>query len=465
MKGSRLMRLLVCLGLTAAMLTGGVVSACPGGTEHTKMSKPDKHKIFVFSDPHYYSTELGVGGQAFMAYLAQDRKLLVESDAILRKTVESIKQSDAAIVLVPGDLTKDGEMLNHVKVAGYLKEIEDSGKKVYVIDGNHDINNPQAFRYDGSQVTPVANVTPEQFKAIYHDFGYGEAIATDPGSLSYVVEPEKNMRIIVMDSASYATNLGAGHSEIAGAFSAGTLSWIEQQTKAAKAKGKVIFGVMHHGLVEHFTGQSQLFGDYVIADSDQVASTLAEAGMEVVLSGHFHAQDITARQVGDSKIYDIETGSLLSYPNPYRIIEVTADNKLNVTSAWIDEIEFDTSGVPFQEYSRSFLVEGLNQLAPYMLADLLVKQGLDQQEAFNQATAALAKQISATTTVKDVLVQGMLANYQGDEVLDQQLIPVLQGLAASPNPLEKMLGSALLSLNTDLAPADNDVELRLKKNP
>lgn len=47
---------------------------------------------------------------------------------------------------------------------------------------------------DGDQVTPVASITPAEFKEIYKDFGYEEALATDPGSLSYVVEPVKGLR-------------------------------------------------------------------------------------------------------------------------------------------------------------------------------------------------------------------------------------------------------------------------------
>ena len=60
---------------------------------------------------------------------------------------------------------------------------------MYVTNGNHDILNPNAVRFNGDTTSPVDYLTPKQFKNIYEDFGYKEAIAKDPKSLSYVVEP------------------------------------------------------------------------------------------------------------------------------------------------------------------------------------------------------------------------------------------------------------------------------------
>ena len=38
-------------------------------------------KLMIFSDPHYFDPSLGTVGAAFDAYLANDRKLIAESDA------------------------------------------------------------------------------------------------------------------------------------------------------------------------------------------------------------------------------------------------------------------------------------------------------------------------------------------------------------------------------------------------
>jgi DNA repair exonuclease SbcCD nuclease subunit len=146
-------------------------------------------KIAVFSDPHYYAPELGTTGSAFEAYLAQDRKLLAESSAISAAAINELKKSDAKIVLISGDLTKDGEKLSHQQFSKLLTSLENSGKKVYVVPGNHDINNPASSSYKGNKATFTDNISPEQFKNIYNSFGFSEAISRDKDSLSYVVEP------------------------------------------------------------------------------------------------------------------------------------------------------------------------------------------------------------------------------------------------------------------------------------
>jgi hypothetical protein len=71
-------------------------------------------KISVISDPHFFDPDLLVqDGSAFQMYLAQDPKLLKESGAILDSVIASIIDEDSEIVLIPGDLTKDGELSAH----------------------------------------------------------------------------------------------------------------------------------------------------------------------------------------------------------------------------------------------------------------------------------------------------------------------------------------------------------------
>lgn len=138
--------------------------------EKNHPGKTKSLKISVLSDIHYYDPSLGVEGKAFEDYLAGDRKLLAESSAILESAMNDINNSDSEIVLISGDLTKDGERVNHLAVAEILQELEVKGKKVYVTHGNHDILNPHAIRFDGDTTSPVDYVTPKEFKKIYADF-------------------------------------------------------------------------------------------------------------------------------------------------------------------------------------------------------------------------------------------------------------------------------------------------------
>ena len=69
-------------------------------------------RIGVISDLHYTHPALIVEkGKALEDYLRRDRKLLLESDALLRKSVENLLCEDVNVVLIPGDLTKDGQMV------------------------------------------------------------------------------------------------------------------------------------------------------------------------------------------------------------------------------------------------------------------------------------------------------------------------------------------------------------------
>lgn len=220
-------------------------------------SVPSKTVISVISDPHYYAPSLGTEGAAFDAYLAADRKMIAESDAILQSAIDIVKTEKPNILLVSGDLTKDGEKVSHEAFAAYLADIESTGVKVYVIPGNHDINNPDAMSYAGNTATPVESVSAEDFQQIYADFGYGEAIYRDPGSLSYVAEASDNLWILGIDSCKYAQN---GTSPVtSGSLNAATKAWVLDILAEAKIKGITVIGMMHHNLSEHFTLEADLF--------------------------------------------------------------------------------------------------------------------------------------------------------------------------------------------------------------
>ena len=157
-------------------------------------------KIAIVSDIHYMHPSLlinnGAAGIAFQNYVNQDPKMVQYSDAIFRKVLGELKVENPDILLVPGDITKDGEKVGHVAMAGFFDELRAAGTKVYVIPGNHDINNAKAKIYDGDNERPVDMTSKTDFATIYGNFGYNNAIARDPNSLSYVVQPQNDLRII-----------------------------------------------------------------------------------------------------------------------------------------------------------------------------------------------------------------------------------------------------------------------------
>ena len=149
-------------------------------------------KIAVLSDLHFMDPSLlRSDGSAFQMYLMQDPKLLAESGAILQQIIRKLLAEKPDLVLISGDLTKDGELISHKAILKQLKILSQNHIKVLVVPGNHDINNPDAKLFDGDNVIPVTTITPENFKSLYADYGYRNAIAKDPNSLSYVSEPIK----------------------------------------------------------------------------------------------------------------------------------------------------------------------------------------------------------------------------------------------------------------------------------
>ncbi|MBP2650110.1 MAG: cyclic 3,5-adenosine monophosphate phosphodiesterase [Firmicutes bacterium] len=424
-------------------------------TTNSSFAAIDNTKIAVISDVHYYAPELGTTGSEFENYLANDRKMLKESAAILRSVVNAIKRSDAEIVLITGDLTKDGELLCHQQLIGYLEELQQAGKKVFVINGNHDINNPDAYSYSGSSKTRVPTISSSDFKQLYHNFGYDQAIAKDPTSTSYVVEPFNGLRIIAMDSCLYEPQ------QTAGGFSASRLAWIKDQIKDASLHKKTIIGMMHHGITEHFWGQATFFPEYIIPNANQIANEFSALGLKIVFTGHFHAQDITEKQTifnhKNSFMLDIETGSLVSPPSPIRYVELTADNKIKISTKTIKSIDYNTNGLDFQTYAKNIFEIDLTKQVPFRLAGFMMDHGYTKA----QATVFVNKQVAPPLqiTVSDLLVKAAEAHYFGDEAIDPQTLAICNNMK---NYSElRTIGKFVQSFRTDLYPADNNVTIDL----
>jgi len=402
-------------------------------------------RIATLSDVHYFATNLLVNnGVAFQTYLAQDRKLLAESAAIAKAAVDGVIAQNPDIVLVSGDLTKDGELDSHIAFSNQLARLVAGGAKVFVIPGNHDVNNTNAVAYDGVNTIPVDYVTPDEFRAIYAPFGYGQAVARDTNSLSYIVEPVSNLWVVCMDSCQYAP----GQNPTAGSFDAGRLAWITNQLEIAKAQGKVVMGMMHHGLMEHYTGQKTLFSDYVLDGYTTVAPLFASYGVKAVFTGHYHANDIVKGTFGGKDIYDIETGSTVTYPCPYRILDLQTDGQMVITTHRITAIDYDLGGAPdFQTYAYNYLHTGMLQLSSWML-----------QAPPYGLSAPVANYLAPAVT------EAMEDHYIGDEPGLAGASPATQAIVTgllAGDAQSRMLGGAIYSLLTDLTPADNNLTLGL----
>ena len=400
-------------------------------------------KIAVFSDPHYFDPLLGANLNDSSDYLSYSKKMVAASDAILTSTIDEILKENVNIILVPGDLTKDGELQSHLKFADHLKQIENAGAKVYVVPGNHDVNNPNAMNFNGAVPVPTENITPSEFAEIYSDFGYGEALYQDPNSLSYVVQPLDELWIIGMDDCDYDNNLSNNYSVTRGRFKSKTYEWIKTRISEGVSKGKMVFGIVHHNLIEHFIGQKEFFSPYVIDNHATIQSEFASLGLKLVFTGHFHAQDVVKHQNNSNFLFEIETGSLVTWPSPFRIMELTSNKFFKIQSDRITNINYDTNGFTFQEYAKNILEDGMPDL---------IKTSLINDYSISETNADI---------VAPLMTEAILAHYAGDESASLETQNEIQQLFGSNDETVKKIAAGLNLIWLDLPPQDNDVIINL----
>ena len=284
-------------------------------------------RLAVISDVHLMAPSLlQKEGKAFDNYIANDRKMLVESSELLDSVSKHLIAYQPQIIFITGDLTKDGERISHLLLVDrYLKPLKAQGIRIYVVPGNHDVNNPHAKVYNGDNAQRTTTVSAKDFTHIYNDYGYGEALATDPNSLSYVVQLDDKTRLIAVDACRYEdNNFDKDICVTAGRIKPQTMDFIQAEAQKAHKLGMNVIMMMHHGIVSHFKWQDKIMKEYLVNNWKKDAKRLAQMGIKVCFTGHFHAQDISNKY----GLTDIETGSTVSYPHPYRLIDVDTDKHI-----------------------------------------------------------------------------------------------------------------------------------------
>jgi 3',5'-cyclic AMP phosphodiesterase CpdA len=277
--------------------------------------------IYVTNDIHYLAESLHDRGPLFQRVIkARDGKNIDAQEGILGGLRFSVERERPDIVLLNGDLTYNGERESHLALARYLEELEKSGARVYVIPGNHDINNPLArsFFKDHAWVTPP--VSPREFERIYRNFGYAEAVFRDRKTLSYVAEPMQGLRLLMLDSNKYRNNRILRYPEVSGAIPWSTKKWIRRAAARAKKDGALLVAAMHHSLMDH---HPMINKGFTVDDAPALQTLFADLGIPFVLTGHIHAQEISQRRTGSGRIvYDIATSALSVYPHQYGVLRL-----------------------------------------------------------------------------------------------------------------------------------------------
>ena len=423
-------------------------------------------KFAILSDPHLYPAKLGTTGSAFEQYLkSQCYKMEAASEAILASAIDSIKNSDVDVVLLPGDMTNNGEAESHTCMIEYLNELIKAGKQVVLINGNHDILNPDAKKYVDNTTKKIDSISPNEFKKQYAQFGYNYANAKDNNSLSYTIDLATDVRLIVIDSCLY--NRKNEHHITAGSLSNKQQKWINKQIQDAKNKKMIVLGMMHHGIVPHFSTEPKMFKGFVIEKYDVLQKKFSKRGLQVMFTGHFHSQDIAGQYFEkDRYMLDIETGSLVSDPIPIRFVELTPDRQaLKINSQRITDVAYSTPEFKtFADYAKYNQAAGAKQLFLQLATGLFLQQNpnpTDPKQAAIAATNLAATKIEGIPII-DLFQQATKAHYQGDEAIDEKTKERIQLLANSNEPVPKLMGENMLAMAVDTPPVDNNLTIDLR---
>ena len=320
----RVLSILLCVSLLIGCLATAISAA------------DDSVNFIVATDLHYIPTPkqtyVRFPGEKY--YCAdKEATLTSESCAIIRQFLRESEATDASFMLLCGDLTNWGTYNSHVGMAQLLRDFaERSGKKVFVINGNHDF---------------YGNVSVSDFRDLYHDFGYDQALEIDEATCSYTADLTDDLRLLALDTCS--------NQYVQDSITPELLDWAQRQAETAKKDGKQLVCIMHHNFLEHIPLQSKLMSEFIIDPAKDMKTHLINWGVRYVFTGHSHMHDIKAYTNTSGKtVYDILTTSLSGYPCAYRTAKLTSEG-LDVKTKYLQGVRQED--LPQSGYTQELLDE------------------------------------------------------------------------------------------------------------
>lgn len=263
---------------------------------------PSSFRFAIISDPHVALPQT--------IWDSPQRFHLVEiSIPALELVFEQIAPLEIDFLLMPGDLTQHGEPENHQWLAERLAKLP---YPVCVVPGNHDV--PE--RASTEQAIGLAD-----FAHYYEPFGYA-----DPSKPYYIREVIPGVQVIGLNSNFFDST---GRQTAMGRVDDRQMEWLEATLSHVQndIENSIVLVMIHHNVIEHLPGQSKnpLGQRYMLENAASLLALLKNAGIRLLFTGHLHVQDISHHQ----EIYEITTGSLVSYPHPYRVLEFQQDYQGN----------------------------------------------------------------------------------------------------------------------------------------
>ncbi len=292
-------------------------------------------KVVLATDLHYQSREAGDGGEAFQFFVERgDGKVVEYLPELLEAFIDEVIELQPSALVLSGDITMNGERMNHEELSCKLARVEEAGIPVLVIPGNHDINNTNAAVYYGSEKAEAPSIDGEDFYEIYHAYGYDDALSRDEASLSYVYKLDEKNWLLMLDSCQYdPKNL------VEGRIKEETLAWMEEELQKAQEQGIFVLPIAHHNLL----AQSRMYTTQCAMENNgQVIDLLQKYRLPLFFSGHLHVQRIRKHKsepgVPDEAygIQEIITDALSIPPCQYGLITWEEDGSITYATQAVD---------------------------------------------------------------------------------------------------------------------------------
>ena len=357
----------------------------------------DEFGFAVASDTHYVhpvkqaGTTLADEGWV-TTFNSESESLTNQSGFIIDEFLkECAENPKCQFVLITGDLATHGRdyVSEHEAVAAKFRKFEkETGKQVYVINGNH----------DNAKDMPVDH---KKFTEIYHEFGYDEALSTDEGTCSYSANLNDEYTLVALDTCDERYRV-VPNNDIT------RMDWAVKQIKAAKKQGKKVIMIMHHNLLEHNPFQKLNEKNYVVNTPYSFAGLLADLGVKLVFSGHTHCNNVKSYTsfLGNT-IYDFSMSSLGNFPAEYKYFNVT-DSKISYETKKINYIDADKLAEVCKGFSNEALEMMKNNLQAYTWSMSYREYSEDLRENISpetlgveESSALYAKLKPVTDTIKE----------------------------------------------------------------
>lgn len=281
-------------------------------------------KFYLLTDTHYFEESLGAEGKAYEEYMKTEAFYLKESSTINKAVFKKLKEDkETEIIIIPGDLSKDGEYESHKSLIKELNDLKEAGKKIFVLTAGHDYNE-FGRSYKNDEFVKAKGTQFKELYDLYYEFGYKQALSVDEETLSYIAEIAENTRLLALNCDSKNETKGTIYERL--------LNWAKEQLDNAQKVGARVIAMCHYPVIPSVP-VFDLVGDAHVKNWREIATFLADNGVELVLTGHMHIQSINEFVTENgNKIYDICTATTVGTPGKYRKIEISETGKTDIKS-------------------------------------------------------------------------------------------------------------------------------------